>query len=122
METIENVLAQVDGRDLTDAEQAVLARTKERIAELDAQIKPLEDYEAVRDAHHDTPTASSWAATAPSPSPAVSQPSRAAPTAATAPPSMRAPVTTWSTTCGRSGSWSEAAPTPTPPPACTRPG
>ncbi len=54
VETIENVLAQVENRDLTDAEQAVLARTKERIAELDAQIKPLEDYETVRDAHHDT--------------------------------------------------------------------
>ncbi len=54
VETIENVLAQVEGRDLTDAEQAVLQRTKERIAELDAQIKPLEDYEAVRDAHRDS--------------------------------------------------------------------
>jgi HK97 family phage major capsid protein len=54
VETIENVLSQVEGRDLTDAEQAVLTRTKERIAELDAQIKPLEDYEAVRDAHRDS--------------------------------------------------------------------
>jgi HK97 family phage major capsid protein len=53
VETIENVLAQVEGRDLTDAEQAVLERTKQRITELDAQIKPLEDYEKVRDAHRD---------------------------------------------------------------------
>ena len=54
VDTIESVLAQVEGRDLTDAEQAVLEHTRERIKELDAQIKPLEDYEAVRDAHHDT--------------------------------------------------------------------
>lgn len=54
VDTIENVLAQVEGRDLTDAEQQVLERTKERIKELDAQIKPLEEYEATRDAHRDT--------------------------------------------------------------------
>jgi HK97 family phage major capsid protein len=54
VDTIENVLGQVEGRDLTDAELAVLGRTKERIAELELQIKPLEDYEAVRDAHRET--------------------------------------------------------------------
>jgi HK97 family phage major capsid protein len=54
VETIENVLAQVEGRDLTDAEQAVVERTKQRITELDDQIKPLEAYEAVRDAHRDS--------------------------------------------------------------------
>jgi len=54
VDTIENVLMQVEGRDLTDAEQQVLERTRERIKELDAQIKPLEEYERVRDAHRDT--------------------------------------------------------------------
>jgi HK97 family phage major capsid protein len=49
--TIESVLGQVDGRDLTDAEQAVLDHTRTRIQELDAQIKPLEDYEAVKSQH-----------------------------------------------------------------------
>jgi HK97 family phage major capsid protein len=54
VDTIENVLNQVEGRDLTDAEQQVLERTRERIKELDAQIQPLEEYERVRDAHRDT--------------------------------------------------------------------
>lgn len=53
VDTIENVLNQVEGRDLTDAEQQVLERTRERIKELDAQIEPLELYESVRDAHRD---------------------------------------------------------------------
>src|SRR5215472_8175314 len=53
VDTIENVLNQVEGRDLTDAEQQVLERTRERIKELDAQIHPLEEYERVRDAHRD---------------------------------------------------------------------
>jgi HK97 family phage major capsid protein len=53
VDTIENVLNQVEGRDLTDAEQQVLERTRERIKQLDDQIKPLEEYERIRDAHRD---------------------------------------------------------------------
>jgi hypothetical protein len=51
VDTIENVLGQIEGRDMTDAEQQVLERTRERIKELDNQIKPLEQYEEVRDSH-----------------------------------------------------------------------
>jgi len=52
--TIESVLNQVEGRDLTDAEQAVLNHTRDRIQELDNQIKPLEDYERVKEQHRTT--------------------------------------------------------------------
>jgi HK97 family phage major capsid protein len=54
IDTIESVLAQVEGRDLTDAEQAVLNHTRDRINEVDAQIKPLEDYERVKSQHQAT--------------------------------------------------------------------
>jgi TolA-binding protein len=49
--TMESVLAQVEGRDLTDAETAVLNGTRDRINELDRQISPLEDYEKVKAQH-----------------------------------------------------------------------
>src|SRR5215471_19644287 len=49
--TMESILGQVEGRDLTDAEQSVLAHTRERIAEVDRQIEPLEEYEKVKEAH-----------------------------------------------------------------------
>jgi hypothetical protein len=49
--TIESVLAQVEGRDLTDAETAVLEHTRTRIQELDKQIAPLEEYERVKAQH-----------------------------------------------------------------------
>jgi HK97 family phage major capsid protein len=49
--TIESVLGQVEGRDLTDAETAVLNHTRDRIQELDKQIAPLEDYEKVKAQH-----------------------------------------------------------------------
>jgi HK97 family phage major capsid protein len=52
--TIESVLMQVEGRDLTDAETAVLNHTRDRINELDKQIKPLEDYESVKAQHQAT--------------------------------------------------------------------
>lgn len=44
--------ANVDGqeRDLSQSEQESLARTRERIAQIDAQIKPLEEFEQVREA------------------------------------------------------------------------
>lgn len=51
---IDAILAQVDGRDLVDAEKAVLEAARKRIAELDAQIKPLEEFETLRAAHNDT--------------------------------------------------------------------
>jgi HK97 family phage major capsid protein len=49
--TIESVLNQVEGRDLTDAEQAVLEHTRTRIQELDKQIEPLEAFEKVKAQH-----------------------------------------------------------------------
>jgi HK97 family phage major capsid protein len=52
--TIESVLNQVEGRDLTDAEQAVLEHTRTRIQELDKQIAPLEEYERVKAQHQST--------------------------------------------------------------------
>ena len=48
-ETLSRV--EVDGRDLVDAEVANLAATRERIAQLDAQIAPLADFEALRETH-----------------------------------------------------------------------
>jgi HK97 family phage major capsid protein len=52
--TIESVLTQVEGRDLTDAETAVLNHTRDRIQELDKQIEPLEAYEQVKAQHQAT--------------------------------------------------------------------
>ena len=52
--TIESILGQVEGRDLTDAEQQMLERTRERIVELDKQIEPLESWEKVKMQHNDT--------------------------------------------------------------------
>ena len=49
--TIESVLGQVESRDLTDAETAVLNHTRDRIQELDKQIAPLEEYERVKAQH-----------------------------------------------------------------------
>jgi len=54
IDTMESILGQVEGRDLTDAEQSVLAHTRERIAEVDRQIEPLEEYERVKAAHAST--------------------------------------------------------------------
>ncbi|HSS11150.1 MAG TPA: phage major capsid protein [Acidimicrobiales bacterium] len=50
---IDQLLARVEeeGRDLVDAEQSNLTAARERIEQLDAQIKPLEDYEARKAAH-----------------------------------------------------------------------
>lgn len=47
--TLERVDA--EQRDLVDAEQRNLEAAKQRIAELDAQIKPLEEFEKIRSAH-----------------------------------------------------------------------
>lgn len=43
-----------DSRDLVDAETASLTSTRERIAEIDAQIEPLEAFEQTRAAHEQT--------------------------------------------------------------------
>jgi HK97 family phage major capsid protein len=52
--TMDSILAQVEGRDLVDAERGILEAARQRIAELDAQIKPLEEFEALRAAHSET--------------------------------------------------------------------
>jgi HK97 family phage major capsid protein len=53
---IDQSLARVEseGRDLVDAERANLEAARQRIAELDAQIEPLEAFETVRAAHAGT--------------------------------------------------------------------
>ena len=50
---IDQLLARVneEDRDLVDAERGNLEAARQRIAELDAQINPLEDFERVRTAH-----------------------------------------------------------------------
>ena len=49
---MDTVLDQVgDERDLVDAERSLLTACQQRIAELDAQIKPLADYENMRETH-----------------------------------------------------------------------
>jgi len=51
---IDSVLSQVgEERDLVDAERSLLEATRQRIAELDAQIKPLEEIERLRAATGD---------------------------------------------------------------------
>lgn len=54
IKTMESILDQVEGRDLTDAETQVLEATRTRIAELDKQIEPLEDYERTKAQHNET--------------------------------------------------------------------
>lgn len=50
---IDQLLARVneDDRDLVDAERSNLEAARQRIAELDAQITPLEEFETIRQAH-----------------------------------------------------------------------
>src|SRR6187200_1242372 len=50
---IDETLSRVDadGRDLVDAELANLTAARETVARLDAQIEPLEQFEALRDDH-----------------------------------------------------------------------
>ena len=52
--TMDAILGQVEGRDLVDAERGILESARQRIAELDAQIKPLEEFEALRSDHRET--------------------------------------------------------------------
>jgi HK97 family phage major capsid protein len=52
MAAMDAVLSQVsDDRDLVDAEKSLLTATQQRLGEIDAQIKPLADYEEMRAAH-----------------------------------------------------------------------
>lgn len=56
IEYIQTLLAKVDEdqRDLVDAETASLESVKQRIAQIDAQIEPLESFEQTRAAHQET--------------------------------------------------------------------
>lgn len=58
------ILSQVEERDLVDAERGLLEAARQRIAELDEQIKPLAEYEGLREAQADA------AARLPRPTPA----------------------------------------------------
>lgn len=49
--SMDAVLSQVEGRDLVDAERSLLEAARQRIAEIDAQIEPLEAFETLRAAH-----------------------------------------------------------------------
>lgn len=50
---VETTLKDVEGRDLSDAEQRTLNSTKDRIAAIDAQIKPLAEFMDMRSANND---------------------------------------------------------------------
>ncbi|MDO5534373.1 MAG: hypothetical protein Q4F65_06960 [Propionibacteriaceae bacterium] len=56
VEYVGTLLTKVDeeGRDLVEAETRTLETTKQRIEQIDAQIKPLEEFEATRAAHEET--------------------------------------------------------------------
>jgi HK97 family phage major capsid protein len=55
MAAMDTILENVgDDRDLVDAERQLLNATRERIAELDAQIAPLADYDEMREQHRET--------------------------------------------------------------------
>ena len=49
--TMDAILSQVEGRDMVDAERSLLEAARQRIAELDAQIEPLEAFEAMVGEH-----------------------------------------------------------------------
>ena len=51
LQAMDSVLSQVEGRDMVDAERSLLERSRQRIAELDAQIEPLQAFEDLRGAH-----------------------------------------------------------------------
>ena len=52
--SMDSILGQVDGRDLVDAERSLLEAARQRIGELDAQITPLEAFDALSASHRDT--------------------------------------------------------------------
>ena len=52
--SMDAVLGQVEGRDLVDAERSLLEAARQRIAEIDAQIQPLEAFENLRAADSET--------------------------------------------------------------------
>ena len=49
--TMDAILAQVENRDLVDAERSILNACRDRLGEIDAQIEPLAAFESIRDAH-----------------------------------------------------------------------
>ena len=49
--TLDAVLAQIEGRDMTDAEKTLCESTRERLETIDAQIEPLARFDALRDQH-----------------------------------------------------------------------
>jgi HK97 family phage major capsid protein len=49
--SIDAILANVEGRDLVDAERSLLEAARQRIAEIDAQIEPLAAFDELRGAH-----------------------------------------------------------------------
>lgn len=51
--TMDAILSQITDRDLVDAERQLLEAARQRVAELDAQIEPLEGFESLRAAHGD---------------------------------------------------------------------
>ena len=53
---IDQLLGKVetDNRDLVDAERSNIEAARQRITEIDAQVKPIEDFEATRAAHEET--------------------------------------------------------------------
>jgi HK97 family phage major capsid protein len=52
--SMDAVLAQVEGRDLVDAERSLLEAARQRVAEIDAQIEPLAAFDALRQADAET--------------------------------------------------------------------
>jgi HK97 family phage major capsid protein len=51
LSTMDSILSAVEGRDLSTAETSLLEAARGRIQAIDAQIEPLEGYEALRGAH-----------------------------------------------------------------------
>ena len=52
--TMDAILSQVEGRDMVDAERSLLEAARQRIAELDAQIGPLKEFEELVGDHRAT--------------------------------------------------------------------
>lgn len=72
---IDQLLARVaeENRDLVDAERSNLEAARQRISELDEQITPLEEFEAVRTAHQSSAAAATAGVRATQPAPGAGQ-------------------------------------------------
>ena len=99
-----------DDRDLVDAERSLLNVTRDRIAELDAQIEPLAAYEAMHEQHRDTVPRLPRARRDAAPSPTPAEAARS--TVRRRIPRRLSPRARYRTRADRS--------TRPPPPACTR--